>query len=465
MNIKLLPLTLSMLVLGCSSKTDDTGHASDHMDADSDADADGYAFDSRFEDGSSVSYSGQIMRQALITEMKAYLGDLTDRIDSGDCIPAPGEVESDLLFYFEFDSEVGGDLALMSVPGNSEQTTFNDISSGKNLIGKIAGNDPATDHRDWSAEFTGWAHPDVSSPESLVRHWISEIDAAAVARAAGTIEGNAVYTTADGVNRQQLLQKFLMGAVTFSQGADDYLDWSTEGKGLLADNTEAAEEGKAYSALEHAWDEGFGYFGANRTFGLMAAADIKADGGQDADDDGMIDLTSEYVWGASMNAAKRDVGATVETDMVGDAWLGFQGGRAIIADADGALSDDDMTALEEHALLAVGTWEMAVAATVIHYINAINGDLGAVGTEAYSFDDYAKHWGEAKGFALWFQFNPHSLMTDGDFAELHDLLGQTAPGYVPEGTEDPVTYINGLMTAREIICTTYAFEADNCSNW
>lgn len=459
MNPKIVPLSLSMLILGCSSKSNDTGGATDHMDAGV------YAFDSRFEDGSSVSYSGQIMRQALITEMKAYLDDLTDRIDGGDYTPASGEVESDLLFYFEFDSEVGGDLALMSVPDNSKQTTFNDISSGKNLIGKIAGNDSATDHRDWSAEFTGWAHPDVTSPESLVRHWISEIDAASVGRASGTIEGDAVYTTADGVNRQQLLQKFLTGAITFSQGADDYLDWSTEGKGLLADNTEAAEEGKAYSALEHAWDEGFGYFGANRTYGLMSATDIQAQGLQDADGNGMIDLTSEYVWGASLNAAKRDVGATIQTDMVGDAWLGFHGGRAIIADAAGALSADDMAALEEHALLAVGTWEMAVAATVIHYINNINGDLGAVGSDAYSFDDYAKHWGEAKGFALWFQFNPHSLMTHGDFTELHDLLGQTAPGYVPEGAGNQVTYINDLMAARDLICTTYAFEADNCSNW
>jgi hypothetical protein len=305
----------------------------------------------------------------------------------------------------------------------------------------------------------------VTSPESLVRHWIGEIDDAAVARALGTVEGDAVYTTADGVDRQQLLQKFLTGAVTFSQGADDYLDWGTEGKGLLADNTEAAGEGKAYSALEHAWDEGFGYFGANRTYGLMDAAEIKAQGRQDADGNGMIDLNSEYAWGASMNAAKRDVGATVQTDMVGDAWLGFHGGRAIIAAADGALSEDDMAALEEHAQLAVSTWEMAVAATVIHYINDMNGDLEAAGTDAYSFNDYAKHWGEAKGFGLWFQFNPHSLMTDSDFAELHDLLGQTAPGYVPGGAGDQVTYTNGLMAARDLICTTYAFEADNCSNW
>ena len=46
---------------------------------------------------------------------------------------------------------------------------------------------------------------------------------------------------------------------------------------LRAGNAEAAGDGKAYSALEHAWDEGFGYFGANRLYGGMTAADIKAE--------------------------------------------------------------------------------------------------------------------------------------------------------------------------------------------
>ena len=54
-------------------------------------------------------------------------------------------------------------------------------------------------------------------------------------------------------------KKFLLGAVAFSQGADDYLDDDVAGKGLLVFGYIPAE-GKKYSALEHAWDEGFGYF-------------------------------------------------------------------------------------------------------------------------------------------------------------------------------------------------------------
>lgn len=469
----LLALMLpAVLTIGCG-KDDDSDTGDDHADHDADADADadaGYAFDSKYEDGSSVSYTGQTMRQLLITELKTHIGGLTERIDSG-WYPEEGEVAGELLFFFEFDSETSGDWEFASTPDNAMQTMFNDISSGKDIVGKLAGNDAATDHKDWATEFVGWDAEGVTSPESLVRHWINEIDAMAMARADGDDSLDNVFTSADGVDRQQLLQKFITGAVTFSQGADDYLDWDTEGKGLMADNTAAAGEGKAYSALEHAWDEGFGYFGANRTYGSMTAAEIKADGGQDADGDGMIDLKSEHVFGASLNAAKRDVGATVETDMVGMAWEGFHGGRTLIAANDGALSDDDMTTLQEHAAMAVSAWEMAVAATVVHYINDVRADIYSASPSSegeFSGADYAKHWGEAKGFALWSQFNQRSPMSDADFADLHTLLGETGPTWDPSDMSDPsvaMTFYSDLEAARDIVCTAYAFEVENCENW
>jgi hypothetical protein len=75
---------------------------------------------------------------------------------------------------------------------------------------------------------------------------------------------SSVYLTEQGHDLQQLIQKFLGVAIGFSQGADDYTDDDTEGKGLMATHSEAAD-GKAYTALEHAWDEAFGYFGASGT--------------------------------------------------------------------------------------------------------------------------------------------------------------------------------------------------------
>ena len=50
----------------------------------------------------------------------------------------------------------------------------------------------------------------------------------------------------------------------FSQGADDYLDDDVQ-EGLLASHIPA--EDKAYSGVEHAWDEGFGFFGGAQDYG------------------------------------------------------------------------------------------------------------------------------------------------------------------------------------------------------
>ena len=447
----------------------DSGHGEDaHSDTTSQRTE--YAFESRFVEGSSsVSYTGQTLRHALVTEMKAYLGGVTDEIDAG-YFPEPGEVQDDLLYYFETVAEVGGGAALVAVPENTVQVTLDDIASGKNLVSKIAGNDSVTDHKDWSTEFAGWEQDGVTSPESLVRTWISEIDAAAVARGSGEVPTDQIFLSADGVDRQQLLQKFLTGAVPFSQAADDYMDWTTPGKGLLSDNSEAAGEGSAYSALEHAWDEGFGYFGANREYGSMTAADIVNEGWLDANGDERVDLNTEYVWGASMNAAKRDLGATVQTRMVHDAFDAFVAGRELIVSAGGELSDEQLTSLEGYAQAAIANWEMAAAATVIHYINALRSDLFTVIDDEGAFDlnAYAKHWAEAKGFGLWPQFNPRSPLVDTEFAQLHELLGLSAPVWTPADGDDTdlaMTYYDDLETVRDILCEAYAFEADNCTEW
>ena len=64
-----------------------------------------------------------------------------------------------------------------------------------------------------------------------------------------------------------------------------------------------------------------------------------------------------------------------------------------------------MNELKAHRDAALSAWEKAIAATVVHYINDVIGDMEA---EDYSFYDHAKHWSEMKGFALSFQFNRRS---------------------------------------------------------
>ena len=64
---------------------------------------------------------------------------MTDNIDNGSYAPGTAsEVVDSLNFYFEFDSDTSGDVPLTF--DGTLQTTYNDISSGKDLKGKIADN-------------------------------------------------------------------------------------------------------------------------------------------------------------------------------------------------------------------------------------------------------------------------------------------------------------------------------------
>lgn len=426
-----------------------------------------YDFDSRFGSGSSVAYDGQVFRHLLIHDMSKHLGALTKRIDNG-FFPEPGEVAAELEFYFAFDGATSGSLEhLASTDPAPVQTTYDDVSSGKDLVGKIAGNDAKGQHVDWSEAFVGWGEPGAWSPETLVREWFARIDAAAVARSNGAIptgpDGKpvpAVFLDAEGRDYQQLLQKFLLGAVAFSQGADDYLDDDIEGHGLLSPHATAAD-GKPYSALEHAWDEGFGYFGAARDYGTWDDATIASPSYADTyEPDGAIDLLAEYSWGHSQNAAKRDRGSVVPTDFTRDAWEGFVLGRKLLADTTGELGDTELAKLRAYRDQAVLAWERAIAATVVHYVNDVVRDMAAIGTDDYSFADHAKHWSEMKGFALSFQFNPRSPVSDADFAELHELLG-TRPALATDGDAALSQYKTDLLAARELIGAAFGFDAAN----
>ena len=439
-------------------------------DADTDADADPsvYAFPSSFGEGSSVGYDGQTFRHLLIDDLKTHLGGVTARIDGGSFYPLEGELAEELLFYFAFDSDAFGDIEhLKPTAAPAAQTTYNDVSSGKDLVGKIAGNDSVTDHADWSVAFAGWPQDGVTTPESLVRLWIAEIDAAAVARSNGDIPLGptgepvpTVFLSADGRDRQQLLEKFLRGAVAFSQGTDDYLDDDTAGKGLLSAH-DAAEEGKPWTTLEHQWDEGFGYFGAAIDAPLWSDAEIAESPTADRDGDGTVDLLTEVMWGHAGNAAKRDLGAVSPTDFTAEAWAGFWGGRALLHETAGrALTAAELSALQAFRDEAEQAWEKAIAATVVSYLNAVLRDIGAFGSDDYDFAAHAKHWSEAKGFALSFQFNPRSPLSDDGFAALHAALG-TAPVLPTASAGEIAAHADALRDAKALLAATYGFDPAN----
>ena len=440
---------------------------------------DNYEFDSRFSPGTSgVSHSGQTMRHILIQDLKSYVGGLTADIDSGSLDPAETVVVSNLEYFFSLPgADRADDPIRLTTDPAADQTTYGAVS-GANLLPKLAGNDTVTDYQDWSTEFAGWSDASlatngggIDSPTNFVRAIFETLEANAIARGTGvdrlspvdSPEQLPVHVTANGVDLQQLLAKFLLGALAFHQAADDYTDGDVDGKGLRSDNT--MQDGTdPFSSLEHSWDEAYGYFGASADYGSRTAAVTAADPREhDTDSSGGIDLGSEYNFGASMNAAKRDNGATVATDYMQTAWTAFRTGRAIITHADGALDADEMSALETQRDAAIGAWESAIAATVVHYINdtlEIMQDYGTAAFDHARFLTLAKAWSEMKGFALMFQFNPRSPLDGSGFGMLHTLLGD-APVLPAAGDPAVDAYRVALRDARDILGTAYGFDAAN----
>jgi hypothetical protein len=435
-----------------------------------------YTFASRFDAESSVAYTGQTHRLLLIDAFDRTVEGLTASIDQGTYTPSPGDVEALLNFYLDFDGEVSAEVPIgKSVEPAPLQAVWGDTGSGAFLVEKIAGNDEVGQHADWATDFLGWQQDGVTTPESLVRAWVSELDALAAARAAGEAElspaGEAiseVYITADGLHLKELLEKFLYVSIAYSQSIDDYLDNDVEGKGILSSNA-AAEEGKNYTALEHAWDEAFGYFGAARDFGDYSDEEIAAAGGRadyangahDSNGDGKIDFGTEFNFGATAGyAAKRDLGSaeSAPTDFTAEIWADFIAGRALITRAAGELSQADATALEGIRDRLIGNWEKVLAANVVHYINATLGEMALAGTASYSFEEHTKVWAEMKAFALGLQFNRLSALSKTQHAELHQLLGQRP--VVGTGAEADA-YADDLRQARALLGTALGFDSAN----
>ncbi|WP_017445001.1 DUF4856 domain-containing protein [Gayadomonas joobiniege] len=432
-----------------------------------------YAFASKFDSSeSSVSYTGQIARHVLIAELNNYIDSQLAQDLNNQVVTNEAEILAKLhAYYYNPDNApTGVDVAAVldadiSFIDNPEQADINAISSGKNLQDKIAGNDATGQHKNWNEgiAFVGFDATFMTgfdnTPEGLVLALFKKLASNAMVEFYTNSSVDTPYVTPTGIDLKQLIQKFLLMSVAYSQGTDDYLDDDTEGKGLLSSNVQGDA---AYTSLEHQWDEGFGYFGAARDYLAYDDATLASSAAQDANQDNLIDLTSEYNFGQSVNAAKRDVGSNGETDFTAEAMTAFIKGRALINQYAGTeLTSAQLEALQGYRDQAVLAWEKAIAATVIHYINDTHADVSKIGTAEFSLADTAKHWSELKGFLLGLQFNPRSPLSDTDFAQVNTLVGNQPVTVQVEQT----AYLEALISARDILQAAYGFDSEVVANW
>ena len=476
--------------------------------ADADADGAGDACDTlpatyAFTDATgadTVSYTGQTKRQILLSDLVDTMLALTEDA---------GNATADLDFFFRYDSTTSDTLAssfdldgetLLPNDGNTPSAmTYGSIASGKDLVGKIAGGDGAgsgeTSVMIGDGNMIGWAGGDADPlPVEFVDAMFSELITISSDGATPTVTTTGgvavqipnVYTSAEGIDYRQMIQKFLLGAVNLSQATNDYL------KADFA-NMLALEGNNAYTAGEHDWDEAFGYFGAARNYNDYTDEEIKGSGGRaayangynDANSDTFIDVRSEVNLAQSQNCAKRDLGTasnTNPTDFTKEAFDAFILGREILknAAAAGEITTAAQTALDAAARKAGLTMEKCQAATVVHYINDVIADYANVDTVAGEYADIAaftnltKHWAEMKGFALGLQFAGFSPFVDiavrPDLTTILTKMGDHP--VIADGTQGGVAFVGGiaqyitdLTDARDLLEAAYGFDSENVQNW
>ena len=324
----------------------------------------------------STSYSGQIARHALHDSLKS--------------LSSKGNV-AEMSAYFG-GSDKNKPIVAPASKGNFifKQTLMNDLSKGKNLSGKT-----------YKGIINGW--PGGMTGPEVLEFMIN--------KAADAPNG---FDASTGYNYPQLISKFAMGAVFYNQAVDSYLD-----EKLAPDvkpNNKPYKDGAYYTGKEHVWDEAWGYWGAaahtlrltaEQSYNVAKKKDIVS---ADFNGDGLVDMKSEYTFAHAYYAASFDKDG--KTNYLETITKAFIHGREVIASANGrSLNFQERTKLLSHRDTIVENWEKVIAEAVFKYAGSVYKDMSKLEGDASdkNFADYAKHWGELKGFALALQCGKNNV--------------------------------------------------------
>ena len=347
----------------------------------------------------STSYTGQVARHVLHNSLKKLAG-------KGNGNPNP-ELKATMMSYYS-SKDAGRKIIDPTSKGEFKvkQTMVDEISKGKNLKGKT--------YKGLVNGFPG----QMSGPE--VFEFL--IDKAS--------SSNKGFDPVTGYNYPQLISKFMMGAVFYSQAVDNYLD-----EKMGADNkpnNKPYKKGAHYTGKEHSWDEAFGYFGApahamalnaKQAYGIAKRKDIKV---ADANGDGVVDLKTEMTFAHAYYAADSDKAGTKYMHTIVDAFIK---GRQLIRDADGAaLTDEQRAKLMSYVKVIKTNWERVIAEAAFKYAGSCYKDLEKLrtivesnGNASKAFAAYGKHWGELKGFLMALETSGRSLGEAG--VRMNRLVG------------------------------------------
>ena len=386
-----------------------------------------FVFESRFEEHageSSVSYSGQVVRNLLVNDLKTQMG--TDA-GSGDA--------TTLLSMMANDDP--NRMILTSTTPSSMQTKYHDISTS-HLNDRL---DAVSDYILPGYEMNAG---------DAISAWVTD----------AVTNGK---TNTDGIRLDQMVQKTLWGAVAYWQGTSKYMSK------IPNDDNTMSDDGDPYTAMEHHWDESFGYFGAARDYNTGYSDDNARKTTQnDSNGDGSIDFKTEFNSGWGITAAKRDLvdGVSVDYDFTGTIMNAYLEGRTLIynqAPLDEILVQRD---------IILNTWEKVVAAVTIHYVNDVAADMAALypadsnaGPLSDLSADLNNHWGEMRGYANGLLYNDFKVISDSNLNTILTTMG-TSPVYPEDGETVFYNYHEMLVTTvKSLLQNAYGFSDEHMANW
>lgn len=369
----------------------------------------------------SVSYGGQMARHTLHNSLKKII--------------AKGADAEQMTAYFS-----GKDAERVIIdPVSKEgfpvkQSLVAELSAGKNLSGKT-----------YSGAILGF-------PGNMTGLEVLEF---MLDQASNTATG---FDPLTGYDYIQLVSKFAMGAVFYSQAVDNYLDEKLESGNKP--NSKPYKDGAAYTGKEHAWDEAFGYFGAPAHTLTLTAEDVyniakqKPAGLAKADynGDGVVDLKTEMAYAHAYYAAGFDKGG--KTNYLHTIMQAYVDGRKLITAANGSdLNDGERQQLKAYADIIKTNWEKVIAEAVFKYAGSVYNDIAKLEEAIANNEDasklfrtYSKHWGELKGFALSLETGGKNLGAVG--VKLNRLIGFSP---VLLGNSQITGIANGEFTQSESI--------------
>ncbi|MBN8702596.1 MAG: DUF4856 domain-containing protein [Bacteroidetes bacterium] len=294
---------------------------------------------------SNVNYSGQTTRLDMVAEIKTYM-------NTGNTMGAVLSSQKLKEMYQNINNQFS----------NSSLNT-----SGKNIKSKV-----------------------FSLDQTIFEGFMDSLAAASISTVSGSngVAGVVVSPTnsakkylcdKNGVEWTQVIEKGLMGALMYYQTVAVYLDESSIGNSV-DNSTVVVGEG---TAMEHHWDEAFGYFGVPVDF--------------------PTNTVGMRFWGKYCN--DRNTILSTNSEIMN----AFLKGRAAISNKDYTVRDAQVTIVRD-------AWEKVIAATIISYVNATKTNLSDDAVRNHNLS-------EIKGFLMNLKYNPTKKISNAQLIQLEGYLG------------------------------------------